>query len=195
LTECSGGWIGKLRKETSMTAQSAATDALTRFLKVERDGYYFYTKAAELVREPLGKEMFESLAGDEVEHAKKLTAQYRSLLGEGEWLPSDKLQAAMEEPGEDEIFPADDADIEQRIGEGTTDLAALNIAIEMEKASYEMYADAAREATDKNAKELYEHLAEEEQNHLALVENSSEYLGRTGFWFQSQEKPIFEGDA
>ena len=74
-----------------------------------------------------------------------------------------------------------------------TDLDALQVAIEMEKDSYSAYDNERQRTDDPAVKGVFSRLADEEREHLAILENTYNYLADTGDWFQALEKPIFEG--
>lgn len=170
-------------------------DALKAYIQTEIEGHRFYQMAAERTENALGKKMFLSLANDELEHARKLSSEYRSVSEAGRWLTVEELSQQGREGAQESfpVFPSDEQRISALIPEGSDDLQALTIAINIEKESYQQYARAAAEASDEAAKALFQRLMVEENRHLKIVESSYEYLADTGSWFQDIEKPIFEG--
>ena len=63
---------------------------LRRGMSIERDGYNFYTAAAERASGERGKAMFLDLAAQEEDHLRLLLAEYRALEGGHGWLPYDE---------------------------------------------------------------------------------------------------------
>lgn len=178
-----------------MDRDDPVLQALRRYIRAELDGHKFYVTAAERTTDARGQEMFTSLASDEIDHAKKLATEYEHVLKTGNWLSLqqvssmdstvDLTQASVFAEGQTSIIP--------QIGPDTTDLDALRLGIEMEKASYEAYAEAASQTPSQAARGVFEFLMNEEQRHLDLLRNSYDYLARTDSWFEELEKPIYEG--
>lgn len=175
-----------------MTGESEVLVALRQYIANEQDGYDFYQQCAERTADQRGKEMFQSLAKDELEHIRKLESEYQSLRDHGDWLSLLQLDSRAAEPARG-IFPQDRRQVRQMVKPDATDLDALLIAIQMEKDSYSAYDQERRQAKSETAREVFAHLAEEEHRHLEILENTHEYLANTGSWFQVLEKPIFEG--
>ena len=59
-----------------MSDKNNLAQILKDAIKVESDGYHFYKMAADQTTDPKGREMFESLASDEITHMKMLKEQY-----------------------------------------------------------------------------------------------------------------------
>ncbi|MGQ9676669.1 MAG: ferritin family protein [Chloroflexota bacterium] len=175
-----------------MRGESEVLVALRKYIDNEQDGYDFYQQCAERTADQRGREMFLSLAKDELEHIRKLEIEYRSLHDQGDWLSLRELDSRAEEPARG-IFPKDKRQVRQMVKPDATDLDALLIAIQMEKESFSAYDEERRRAKSEAAREVFAQLAEEEHRHLETLENTHEYLANTGSWFQVLEKPIFEG--
>jgi rubrerythrin len=166
--------------------------ALAAYIKNEQDGFEFYEYCAQKTANENGKQMFQSLAHDELQHIARLQGEYDSLLNRGEWLTVQQA-AACALPDTKALFPKDRAKIDELIKGASSDLDALQLAIEMEKDSYRAYKSEAEKASNQDAKAVFEGLAQEEHNHLETLENTYTYLANTAEWFQVKEKPIFEG--
>ena len=67
----------------------------------------------------------------------------------------------------------------------------LKVALENEKESFNNYAAAAAKAEDREAKAVYEYLAEEENKHYILVGNLMAYLDDPSAWLYEEENLIF----
>ncbi|MGQ9555800.1 MAG: ferritin family protein, partial [Anaerolineae bacterium] len=132
----------------------AALAALAYAAYNERDGYVFYSRIAEHIRDEKGRRMFASLAGDEVRHYQLLAAEYESLRTDGSWLPV-AVAMATEVPSisefradicdisgagvpSEKLFPKPEAVI-PALDAGTGDLQAIDIALEAEKRGYDIY--------------------------------------------------------
>ena len=60
---------------------------MRRAMQIERDGYKFYSEAAERASGKRGKEMFLSLAADEAKHLRLLLIEYKALESGGSTPP------------------------------------------------------------------------------------------------------------
>ena len=76
---------GREALEKAVTIKSSDRDALLSGLDVEIKSYDLYRRAASEIREPLGKQMFEFLAGQEESHFNILMMRYDALFGPVGW--------------------------------------------------------------------------------------------------------------
>jgi rubrerythrin len=173
---------------------------LRRGMSIERDGYRFYTTAAERASDKRGKAMFLDLAAQEGEHLRLLLSEYRALeTGKG-WLPFEDAMkqefplnpAAPDLPGEEppEPSPVFTPDREVCLA---GDIAALEFGLETERISQQLYAQAAQEADDAHARAAYEFLTKQEEQHYHLLQNTHVYLTENQTWWDSDEYPFFIG--
>ncbi len=173
---------------------------LRRGMSLERDGYNFYTQAAEQASGERGRAMFADLASQEADHLRLLLAEYRALEEGRGWLPHEEAMQAdfpldpanPDLPGEEppEPMPVFAPDREISL-EG--DIAALEFGLETERISRELYAQAAQEADDPQARQAYEFLTGQEEDHYRLLQNTHEYLTQNQTWWDSEELPFFIG--
>jgi rubrerythrin len=71
---------------------------------------------------------------------------------------------------------------------------AIQTAMEMETASFELYGEAAGKASDEKTKQLFERLSEEENQHYRMLENTLQYLEDNQEWFLWTEGGLLTGD-
>ncbi len=71
--------------EKAITAKSSERDALLFGLEIENKSYDLYRKAASQTADPLGRDMFEFLAGEERGHFDILMMRYDFLFGPIAW--------------------------------------------------------------------------------------------------------------
>ncbi len=171
-----------------------------RAMQLERDGYKFYNEAAERAVGEKGKSMFLGLAADEEKHLRLLMIEYKALESGHGWI--DPTQALKQDldidpanpnlPGEDYPEPTPIFD-PAREPSSQGDIAALEFAIETEKLSYDLYNNAAQEATEATAKRAYEFLAREENRHYEILQHSRNYLTDNKVWWDDEELPFFIG--
>jgi len=173
---------------------------LRRGMSMERDGYNFYTLAAERASGERGRAMFLDLASQEKDHLRLLLAEYRALDEGKGWLSYEEAMqadfpldpATPDLPGEEppEPLPVFTPDREVSL-EG--DIAALEFGLETEQISRELYAQAGRETGDPRAHEAYQFLTHQEEQHYQLLQNTLEYLTQNQTWWDSEEYPFFTG--
>lgn len=173
---------------------------LRRGMSLERDGYNFYMQAAERASSQRGKEMFIDLAEQEEDHLRLLLAEYRTLEEGQDWLP---YEEAMEQdfeldPGDPDLpgeEPEDDLPVftpEREISlEG--DIEALKYGLETERISRRLYAQGAEQSDDEQAKEAYEFLIEQEEQHYRILDNTYKYLTDNETWWDDEQYPFFIG--
>ncbi len=174
--------------------QSAVLQALHQGIQTELQGVTFYRKAGERTRDEKGREVFRSLAHEEVGHLRLLKVQYGSLAGGGQWLSME--QACELEPGAavEQLFPQEDEALAALLPAEPDDLKALEIALDFERRGYRMYRRLAGETDDPAGRALYQFLGDQEQKHFDFIQRAYEYLQTQGAWyFDEQELPMFEG--
>lgn len=178
-----------------MAENDQMLQALKRYIRAELDGHAFYRTAADRTADARGKKMFASLAFDEIGHAKRLAAEYQQVMKGGDWMSLQQLAAFADSLDVEQIsvFAQGQASILPKLEASTTDLEALSLGMDMEKATWEAYSRAAAEAPSPPAREVFEFLMKEEQRHLDLLRSTHEYLARTDSWFEQLERPIYEG--
>lgn len=175
---------------------------LRRGMSLERDGYNFYMEAAERASSERGAAMFRDLADQEVTHLRLLLAEYRALEEGQGWLPYEEAMAQPfeldpadpdlpgEEPPGDYQMPVFTPGREVSL-EG--DIAALEFGLETEVITRELYAQGAEETDDGHARQAYEFLVDQEEQHYRLLDNTHEYLAENQTWWDSVEYPFFTG--
>jgi rubrerythrin len=173
---------------------------LRRGMSLERDGYNFYTQAAERASGKRGKATFLDLAAQEKEHLRLLLAEYRALEEGRGWLPYEEAMQADfaldpanpdlpgEEPPEPPLVFTPDREVSL---EG--DIAALEFGLETEQISRDLYAQGAKETDNPQARQTYEFLASQEEAHYRLLQNTLDYLTQNQTWWDSEEMPFFIG--
>jgi rubrerythrin len=173
---------------------------LRRGMSLERDGYRFYTLAAERASNERGKAVFLDLASQEVDHLRLMLVEYKALEEGRGWLPYEEAMQAdfpldpanPTLPGEEppEPLPVFTADREVSL-EG--DIAALEFGLETEQISRDLYAKAGKETEDPHAREAYEFLTDQEEAHYRLLQNTLDYLTQNQTWWDGEEYPFFIG--
>ncbi len=162
-------------------------EALDKARRTELDGMDFYGKAAEKCRNETGKRLFLSLVEDEKRH---LAVIKEIVLGmgasmEGQPMPRDTIRT---------IFSDALENVDDCVETSADEQEAIRIAMGMETASYQLYTSMAEGAGDPDTTALMERLAQEEQQHYEMLENTLEYLTSNEKWFLTSEWGLLTGD-
>lgn len=162
----------------------AHVEALQIALDTEKKGYRFYMVAAKSSKDPKGREVFEHLAKDEIEHMGVIATMYESLTKNEPWMTYEEaVEKYGRTPAEKIIFP--DAPDEPQ--EDFNDTKALEEALEFEKKAVEFYTKQAKECEEEQAKAFYGSLIEIEEGHVQIVQAELDSLMGAGIWLGFQE--------
>jgi Fur family ferric uptake transcriptional regulator len=162
-SERSAGVNDRLRAEKTITR-----DALEVTLAIERLGYTFYTNASRKTVDARGRRMFQRLAAEESEHLRKLQNEYRNLVQENDWLKREPARLPVSRKIAQELFPQKDL-LRSQVNDRTTELEALNIAMELERRSHRYFKDFAGQLRDSRSKKIFMEFAKEEQLHFEAL--------------------------
>jgi len=164
--------------------REAHVEALQVALDTEKKGYKFYMIAAKSSKDAKGREVFEHLAKDEIEHMGVITTMFESLTRDKAWMTYEEaVDRFGETPKEKIIFP--DEPVEAQ--EGFDDLKALEEALEFEKKAVQFYTDQAEQVGDDKARTFYESLIEIEAGHVMIIQAELDSLVGAGIWLGYQE--------
>lgn len=141
-------------------------DALMRAMEIEKETFDFYTKAERKTFNPDGKRIFRWLARTEEEHYLKLTELCNSLHEGGRWVFYGGSTISLD-PSEG-----------HGVGFDTSDLEALEVAMEIEKRGIAYFGDLAKKTADPDGKSMLETLRNEEKEHLRVI--SEKYTALKG---------------
>lgn len=143
-------------------------DALEVTLAIEKLGYTFYTNASRKTRDNSGRRMFQRLAAEESDHLRRLQLEYRNLVDENEWLKREPARLPVSRKIAQELFPQKDL-LRSQVSDRTTEVEALNIAMELERRSHRYFKDFAGQLHDSRSKKLFMEFAKEEQLHFEAL--------------------------
>ena len=150
---------------------SKVLDILKNAILLERKGFEFYIKVAKSTDNEGVKEIFETMAREEVLHEKYLSDQYKAFSENGKFeemdLPPEAEGLAAEIMNEDIIGSLEAAGFEA---------AAISAAIDMENKAIKLYSDRAKETEDPNEKDIYNWLAKWEKSHHKILHELNEEL-------------------
>ena len=152
-------------------------------IRKEQAAQDFYRRAADNTDHPLGKKMFERLAGEETKHEELL----RGWSAEG----ACPAGVAFPEPDHD-LLKRGYAKVDQTVKPGTGDLEAIDIGRRMEREAIQFYLDGAAKADDQPSKDLLMRLKGEEDKHLAMLTDLYEYMRDPNLWSVRDERAHFD---
>ncbi len=167
-------------------ARKAVSDGLRRAIQAETDGYHFYKMAAASTQDSQGRQVFEGLAEEEMEHRRYLETQYETFAREGRFDTTLTLRARVDLSGPSPIFSAD---LRQRAQVPHFEMSALSIAIQLELNSVRHYQEQVRLAGEPTVAAFYEELVAWERKHYEGLSRQQETL-RESFWSESGFAPF-----
>lgn len=163
----------------------AHVQALQIALDTEKKGYQFYKIAARSTSDPEGRQVFEHLAKDEIEHMGVFATLYRSLTNDEPWMTYEEAVARFgETPSDQVIFPEVSED---GIQENFNDLEALREALQFEEKAVRFYKQQLEASEEEKAKSFYKSLIEIEKGHVKIIQAELDSLTNAGIWLGYQE--------
>jgi Fur family ferric uptake transcriptional regulator len=163
--------------EQQRLQKTVVRDALELTLAIERRGYTFYTNASRKTKNDSGRLMFQRLAAEESDHLRRLQQEHRSLLQQNEWLKREPARLPLSRKIAEEIFPQKEL-LKVEVKDETSDLDALNIAMDLERRSHQFFKDFAQQMGDAGGKKIFMEFAKDEESHLQAL--MAEYKSLVG---------------
>lgn len=178
-------------KEKTERALGIIRDAL----EFEDEGHRFYARSAEETGDPLGRDMFRFLAGEELKHIEKLRSVEQKLLKDETWESLAEKGITAERWDIKSVARRLSQEMRSQITADTSGLKALEIAQEMERRGKAFYESARRRTRDQAGRELFAFLEREEEEHLRIISATREYLENPKGWLESVEGFDLSGDV
>lgn len=157
-------------------------------LGMETQGVGMYLKLAVRTSNALGKKLFYSLAGEEIDHARKIDTIVSGISSSAGWesvkertLPSVSVTL--------KNFFTKNSHLNLKKDQGN--LEGYRIAMEMEKESYAAYENYYRGAKTEAEKGFFRELLAQEKEHLDALTNVYSYLTDTEDWLQENESKVW----
>jgi rubrerythrin len=155
--------------------------ALKKGSELESYGLKFYTVASNEVSDPRGRQTLMYLAKEEKEHLKFINDLRKTFESDHEELIGDIVKSKSESIGLPKVFPEKEEYLSE-VKEGRGDRDILEEAALIEKRSMQFYADSAKGIKNSDYREIFNILLKEEEGHLQLIEQMSEYMVLHGVW-------------
>jgi rubrerythrin len=167
-------------------------DMLAAALEMEEKGKAFYEKAAETCRDPLGREVFLSLIQDEIVHSRRIQRLHDSLTSGKCWT---REWESLEKPPQDlgALFQELAVKEKEKIKPETSDIEAIDIALDFELASISFYNDHMARSGDPLEKDFLNQMVLEERDHYRALKDTRYYLTDPEGWFIEKERAGLEG--
>jgi rubrerythrin len=167
-------------------------DILAKAIAFEEEGIRFFNQRAGASGSELEKRILQSLAKDEAGHREHL-ARVRDDLLRTHDLQALADHGAHPHQGPREIFESSLAGAQDPCQYVPEDLEIIRGAMQVERRGYAMYTEAAGQVTAPLAREMFRHLADEEQMHYQLLSNTHDYLESPEKWHGYDESPMLDG--
>jgi rubrerythrin len=173
------------------TEQDKTLKALKIAIQMEIDGKQYYLKASQESGNELGRKLLQTLAAEEDTHRQRFEQIHNTIRDKRAW-PKTDFQP---DGGQNlrTIFARATEEIGSRVKAPTTELDAVQTAMDMEKETYDFYKSQGERATHDAERDFYLTLAAEEQEHHLVLLDYYEYLKDPTGWFVQKEHPSLDG--
>jgi len=161
-------------------------------LENEIRGRELYTQYANTVGSGLAKRVFVHLANEELSHIEDIKEFLKSL-PMGINLDVEKMTKPVSLRKTQEFFGKLVEDLLEQIRPTDDDNKSRDVAMAIEKASYEYYRKGAEATRNQKVRKFFKWLMEQEQSHFMLIRNAFEYANNPETWFTEQEHWLLEG--
>ncbi|MCX7991825.1 MAG: ferritin family protein [Proteobacteria bacterium] len=165
-------------------------NSLREAIIFEQNGREFFLKSAEEAKNPFAKEIFKTLADEELKHIKRIKEVFDNLVRENV-LPTN-IPASENKPWKN-IFKEALERFRELVKSDIQDKEAIKLGLDFESKGFKFYDQLAKKSTDPVEKRFFEILRDEEEGHYLLIENLEKFLLNPVDWFGEQEHHIFEG--
>jgi rubrerythrin len=164
------------------TSGSKKVTHLEFVLDFEKKGAILYLDLARKTQNPLGKRLFYSLAGEEVQHAGRADEIHSQVHGK----PSaeDKGNLPTVETKLKQLFHSISREAARKNVENTE---GYELALKMEKKGYEIYKGFLNEAETGPEKDFFVKVLDQEKEHIEAISNVLAYFTGAGDWLQEEE--------
>ena len=153
-------------------------ESLLKAIKAEQYGHSFYLMAANSTEDPKGKEVFQDLAREELDHMHFLRKQYDAILKTGR--PDQSVKLGLQ--GKlSEMSPIFSESLKERIKDASFEMTSLAIGIQLEQDAMQFYRAEAEAASDLEVRSFFSQLADWEAGHYNALLRQQEEL-KEDYW-------------
>jgi len=165
--------------------------ALQVALNNEKKEHDFYLKNAERTKNPVGKAMFQQIAGEELEHYERLKQISENWEKQKKWPETVPLK--VKETVVKKVLKEAAQKAPKTAKGDADDLKAIRVAIEFEAKGAEYYANLRDKVSDPKEKAFFNLLADIEHEHYVSLKETEEYLTDPVSWFRMKESSGLDG--
>ena len=173
-------------------AEHTEEKALSAAIEMEEKGFSFFKDTAARAEDKFAKEVFEFLAGEELNHIKAIERFHDEYIKGNSSDPAGLIRGMANTAAREAITLLFQQLSANPPIEGT-DLEVYQFAMDFERKGENFYKKCESEATDSNAKKLYSFLVQEERRHFKIVESCLSYFDNPAEFFHQREKWHLEG--
>ena len=166
-------------------------DALNVALTNEMREHEFYISNAERTANPVGRAMFQQIAGEELEHYERLKQLHETWEKQKKW-PETVPLLVKNTIVKDVLYDVAKKASTTQAGDAD-DIKAIRIAIDFEAKGAAFYARLRDESTEPRERAFFDLLACIEQEHFASLKDTEEYLTDPAGWHQKTERSGLDG--
>ena len=152
---------------------------------MEKRGQAFYEKVAQQASSEAVKQFFETLAGEEENHMRILSKQFKAYQGNKQF-NAGQFDENHESGVTSQVLSKE---IKSEISAADYEAAAIAAAMSMEEKAVKLYSDRAAATTDPNEKALYNWLAKWETQHLNFLADIDRDL-MEDIWYDQNFWPL-----
>lgn len=169
-----------------MTAREQVVEVLRRAYQIEVEGQTFYALCAHRADKPAVRELFEKLAGDEVQHQVYL----RQVLGRYAERGPAAFEVQRRQPDLGSIANHLFSERFRREAQGATfEMAVLSIGMQLESNAMTHFNASAQGASEVEVASFYRFLADWEKEHYDALTTLSQTI-RADFWDKAGFAPF-----
>ncbi len=174
-----------------VTEQNKTLEALRIAIRMEIDGKEFYLKSSQESSNEPGKKLLQSLAAEEDIHLQRFTEIYEAVRNKNAW-PATPFQS---DGGKElrTIFAGATKELSANLKVLTTELDAIQTAMDMENKSYDFYKSQEEKAAYDAERDFYQSVAAQESRHYLVLLDYYEYLKDPAGWFVQKEHTSLDG--
>jgi rubrerythrin len=165
-------------------------NALEIALKNEMMEHKFYMNNAGRTANPVGKAMFEQIAGEELEHYERLQQLAEKWRKDQKWPETVPLK--VKDTAVKAVFGRA-AQASAKTTADDDDLKAVRTAIAFEAKGAKFYAELRDKSSDPKEKAFFGLLAGIEHEHFASLKDTEEFFMDPGAWYQKHESTGLDG--
>ena len=167
-------------------SSGSGSEVLRAAITMEVDGKAFFERASTMMTRKRSKDMFMSLAAQEMRHIDVLSHQL-GLLDQGlDWVTLEDAKNASAPSSRFSVFAGHSVKgLELRLDAG--ELEVIDVGMDVEKKSIEYYRAAGQRTENANAKQVFEWLVGEESGHLTILQAERDSRSGSGFYYDDME--------